>query len=80
MEPMEYQICVRGRSTERMAVALDGMTLRDDAADTVFTGEVKDQSQLFGLLNRMRALGLELVSLQPWDGPSPPSGDHQNTR
>jgi hypothetical protein len=31
----------------------------------VFTGEVKDQSQLFGHLDRLRDLGLELISVQP---------------
>jgi hypothetical protein len=31
----------------------------------VFTGEVKDQSQLYGLLDRLRDLGLELISVQP---------------
>jgi hypothetical protein len=60
-----YQICVRGRLTERMAVALEGMTLHAGTFDTVFTGEVKDQSQLYGLLNRLLDLGLELISVQP---------------
>jgi hypothetical protein len=31
----------------------------------VFTGEIRDQSQLYGLLDRIRDLGLELVSAQP---------------
>jgi hypothetical protein len=60
-----YEICVRGRLTERMAAALEGMTLHADAVDTMFTGEVKDQSQLYGLLNRLLDLGLELISVQP---------------
>jgi hypothetical protein len=60
-----YQICVRGRLTERMAAALEGMTLQAGTFDTVFTGEVKDQSQLYGLLNRLLDLGLELISVQP---------------
>ncbi len=60
-----YQICVRGRLTERLASALEGMTMRGGAVNTVFTGEVKDQSQLYGLLDRLRDLGLELISVQP---------------
>ena len=60
-----YQICVRGRLTGRLAGALEGMTLHAGAVNTVFTGEVKDQSQLYGLLNRLQDLGLELISLQP---------------
>ena len=60
-----YQICVQGRLTERLAAALEGMTLHAGAVNTVFTGEVKDQSQLYGLLDRLRDLGLELVSVRP---------------
>jgi hypothetical protein len=33
--------------------------------NTAFTGEVKDQSQLYGLLDRLPDLGLELISMQP---------------
>jgi hypothetical protein len=65
LEPTIYQICVRGRLTERLAAALDGMTLHAGGVDSVFTGEVKDQSQLYGLLDRVSDLGLELISVQP---------------
>ena len=60
-----YQICVQGRLTGRLASALEGMTLHAGAVNTVFTGEVKDQSQLYGLLDRLQDLGLELISVQP---------------
>ncbi len=46
-------------------MALEGMTLCPGTADSVFTGEVKDQSQLYGLLGRISDLGLELISVQP---------------
>ena len=65
MKPTAYQICVQGRSTGRLAAALEGMTLHAGGVDTVFTGQVKDQSQLYGLLNRLQDLGLELISVQP---------------
>jgi hypothetical protein len=57
LEPTVYQICVRDPLTERMAAALEGMTLHAGAFDTVFTGVVKDQSQLYGLLDRLLDLG-----------------------
>ncbi|OBJ53280.1 hypothetical protein A9W95_18530 [Mycobacterium sp. 1423905.2] len=60
-----YQICIRGRVTERLGSALEGMRFEAGATETVFTGEIRDQSQLYGLLDRIRDLGLELVSLQP---------------
>jgi hypothetical protein len=34
------------------------------AVNSVFTGEVNDQSQLYGLLDRLLDLGLELISVQ----------------
>jgi hypothetical protein len=66
-----YQICIRGRVSERLGSALEGMRLESRAAETVFTGEIRDQSQLYGLLDRVRDLGLELVSVQPQSGVEP---------
>ena len=77
MEPTVYQICVRGRLTERLAAALEGMTLQAGAINTVFTGEVKDQSQLYGLLDRLLDLGLELISVQPQAGAGRARDDDQ---
>lgn len=65
MQPTVYQICVRGRVTERLGSALEGMRLESGDTETVFTGEIRDQSQLYGLLDRVRDLGLELVSVRP---------------
>ncbi|OJZ74872.1 hypothetical protein BRW65_06530 [Mycobacterium paraffinicum] len=66
-----YRICIRGRLTERLGSALDGMRLEANANESVFTGEIRDQSQLYGLLDRVRDLGLELVSVQPQPAASP---------
>ena len=65
MQSTVYLICVRGRLTERLGSALEGMRLEASATETVFAGEIRDQSQLYGLLDRVRDLGLELVSVQP---------------
>jgi hypothetical protein len=65
MQPTMYRICIRGRVTERLGSALEGMRLEAGATETVFTGEIRDQSQLYGLLDRVRDLGLDLVSVQP---------------
>ena len=65
MQPTMYQICIRGHVTERLGSALEGMRLKSDTTETVFTGEIRDQSQLYGLLDRVRDLGLELVSVLP---------------
>jgi hypothetical protein len=48
-----------------MAAALEGMTMHAGAFNTTFTGEIRDQSQLYRLLDRVGDLGMELVSVQP---------------
>jgi hypothetical protein len=65
MQPTVYRIWVRGRLTERFGSALDGMRLEPGEDSSAFIGEVRDQSQLYGLLDRLRDLGFELVSLEP---------------
>jgi hypothetical protein len=63
-----------------MAAALEGMALHAGAFDTVFTGEVKDQSQLYGLLDRLLDLGLELISVQPQTDAGRATDDDQTAR
>jgi hypothetical protein len=76
MQPTMYRICIRGRLTERLESALEGMRLEAGATDTVFTGEIRDQSQLYGLLDRVRDLGLELLSIQPQPAADPTTTTH----
>ena len=64
-EQTSYRIVVRGRLSDRFASAFAGMTLEANAGTTALVGTVVDQSQLFGLLERVRSFGLELVSVEP---------------
>jgi hypothetical protein len=79
VEPTVYRICVRGQLSERFGSALEGMHLQTGSGLATFTGEVCDQSQLYGLLNRVSDLGLELVSVQP-DSAAAPVSDNKDTR
>jgi hypothetical protein len=65
MQATVYRICIRGCLTERIGSALEGMRLETGEDETVFTGEIRDQSQLYGLIDRVQDLGLELISVQP---------------
>lgn len=65
MQPTVYQISVRGRVSARLGSAFEGMRLESGGEETAFIGEIRDQSQLYGLLDRVRDLGLELVSVRP---------------
>ena len=63
MQPTRYRIAVRGRLTERLASAFDGLTLEPGRELTALVGEIRDQAHLYGVLDRIRNLGLELVSV-----------------
>jgi hypothetical protein len=76
MQSTMYRICIRGCLTERLGSALEGLRLEAGATETVFTGEIHDQSQLYGLLERVRDLGLELVSVEPEPAADPTKETH----
>jgi hypothetical protein len=60
-----YEIVVRGRLSNRYECAFDGATLVPRQGQTMLRADLIDQSQLYGLLNRLRDLGIELVSVNP---------------
>ena len=59
-----YRIVVRGRLSERLATAFSGMRLEPGEGTTALVGPVADQSHLFGLLERVHSLGLELLRVE----------------
>jgi hypothetical protein len=59
-----YRIVVRSKFTDRYASAFEGMEMETKNGQTILTGEVKDQPHLFGILDRLNSLGLELLSVQ----------------
>jgi hypothetical protein len=60
-----YEIVVRGRLSSRYESAFDGARLVPHHGQTTLCADVVDQSQLYGLLNRLRDLGIELISVNP---------------
>jgi hypothetical protein len=62
-----YRIVVRGRLGEAFGDAFDGMQLHVDSGTTVLDGCIADQAQLYGLLDRLRDLALELVRVEEVD-------------
>jgi hypothetical protein len=61
--PQRYEIVVRGRLSTRYECAFEGATLVPRNGQTTLRADLVDQSQLYGLLNRLRDLGIELVSV-----------------
>ena len=59
-----YRIEVGGELSERYAQAFEGMEMETKSGRTVLIGEVVDEPHLHGILDRISALGLRLVSVQ----------------
>lgn len=55
---------MRGTLSSRFVSAFDGMTLEPKNGETAFVGRIVDQAQLYGMLERLRDFGLELVGLE----------------
>jgi hypothetical protein len=63
--PEYYEIRIRGHLEKRWAEWFDGLRMTLDAnGETVLTGTVVDQAALYGLLRKVRDLGLPLVSVR----------------
>jgi hypothetical protein len=70
--PMPYEIRVRGILDAEWSDWFDGLAVTPlDCGETLLTGLVVDQSALFGLLNKIRDLGLPLLSLRQVEGDEP---------
>jgi hypothetical protein len=63
MKPTHYQITVRGRLSDALVAAFEGLSATPSAAGTVLCGEIADQAALYGVLERIESLGLELLSV-----------------
>lgn len=66
-KPVYYEICIHGRlgqSTlswfEDLNVKVDGTT---SPPTTIISGPMRDEAALFGLISRIRDLGLTLISV-----------------
>lgn len=59
-----FQIHVRGTIGEETLEDFEYLTAHVVPAETVLTGVVPDQAALYGVLNRLQDLGLELVEVR----------------
>jgi hypothetical protein len=74
MAGRRYRIVLRGRLGDRFESAFDGMELEPGRGQTVLVGEVRDQAHLYGLLDRLRDFGIDLVAVEPADTPEEVAG------
>ena len=60
-----YEIRLTGHLAARWTAWFEGLTVRHESeGTTVISGEIADQAALHGLLQRVRDLGLPLVSVR----------------
>jgi hypothetical protein len=70
-----YTLIVHGILDQRWAEWFDGLTLTAlPSGETQLSGPLPDQAALYGLLNRLRDLGLELTVVQSHE--AEPGADH----
>jgi hypothetical protein len=75
-QPTVYQIRIKGHLSDQWTYWFEGLTITlEENGDTLLTGPIVDQAALFGLLKKVRDLGMLLVSLNRMvlDEPDMPS-------
>jgi hypothetical protein len=68
-----YRIVARRELSDRYAVAFEGMEMETKDGETILTGKIIDQPHLYGILDRINGLGLELLSVQALPDEAHPS-------
>jgi hypothetical protein len=59
-----YEIRIRGRVSPELLDSFEGMSRALEPVETVLHGPVRDQAELHGLIDRIQALGLELIEVR----------------
>jgi hypothetical protein len=63
-QPKIYQIRVEGHLGRQLADRFDELSITlEDTGSTLITGQVVDQAALYGLLRKIRDLGIVLLSV-----------------
>ena len=60
------EICIEGQLDETWSEWFEGFTLsHTEQNQTILVGEFPDQADLYGLITKLRDLGLNLISVNP---------------
>jgi hypothetical protein len=61
---LQVEIRFKGQINEQWSEWFGGLTISYSSPDeTILTGYIQDQSALYGIISRLRDLGLELASV-----------------
>lgn len=62
----QVEIRVKGQIDKHWSDWFEGLTvIHTDQGETLLTGSVADQAALYGVLSKLRDLGLQLLSVTP---------------
>ncbi len=67
----DYEIRIKGRVGESLRLAFEGLSITLNPGETVLRGRELDQAALYGILDRIQALGFELLEVRELP-PAPP--------
>ncbi|MEO0377328.1 MAG: hypothetical protein AAF329_22530 [Cyanobacteria bacterium P01_A01_bin.17] len=63
---LQYEICVKGHLVSHWSHWFEGFSIAlKDNGETLLSGPVVDQAALYGVLIKIRDLGLPLISVMP---------------
>ena len=65
---VDYEIRIKGSLSDSLSGAFEDFTASVKPAETVMRGELRDQSELHGVLDRIQSLGLELIEVRQIEG------------
>jgi hypothetical protein len=60
----DYELRIKGRLSDSVLAGFEGLRTTVQPVETVLYGSVQDQAALYGLLDRIQSLGLELVEVR----------------
>lgn len=72
-EAVTYQIRIRDVLDEKWSAFFAPFKVSHSGGETLLTGVVHDQAELFGVLLKIRDLGLNLVAVNPVSSGNPAS-------
>lgn len=59
------EIRIEGHLDNKWNDWFEGMVIRYEVANTILSGDIKDEAHLHGVLNQIRDLNLKLISINP---------------
>ena len=59
-----YEIRIKGRLSDSLSGAFEDFNTAVKPAETVMRGQLRDQSELHGVLDQIQSLGLELIEVR----------------